>query len=308
MAKVTLQEVGAGYSASTDLNANNATIEAAFENTLSRDGTVPNTMLVDLDMNSNRVTNLTDGVNPQDAVTVSQVTDLVLAGGATVVAAGTGITVTPAIDTYTVALDAATQASLATIPTGLVDAPIVTYSASADLTAERVLTAGAGITLSTAVAGQISIAATAVTDHGALTGLADDDHTQYAQIAAAETISGTWTYKSYELGWLQVPQNSQSANYTLVIGDSGKHVLHPSAGGAGDTFTIPANASVAFPVGTAISFVNRSSDTVAIAITTDTMYLGGTATSGTRTLAQNGVATALKVESTVWIITGVGLT
>lgn len=95
MPKVTLQEVGAGYSASTDLNANNATLEAAIENTLSRDGTAPNQMGANLDMNSHRVTNLADATNPQDAVTLSQVATLALGGtiGVVSVGAGTGITV-----------------------------------------------------------------------------------------------------------------------------------------------------------------------------------------------------------------------
>jgi hypothetical protein len=40
------------------INANNTLIEAAIENTLSRDGTTPNTMEADLDMNSNQILNL----------------------------------------------------------------------------------------------------------------------------------------------------------------------------------------------------------------------------------------------------------
>lgn len=109
-------------------------------------------------------------------------------------------------------------------------------------------------------------------------------------------------------GFRGVPQNSQSANYTCVAGDAGKHILHPSGGGSGDTFTIPANGSVAYEIGTTLTFVNRATDAVSIAITSDTMYLAGTGTTGTRTLAENGVATAIKVESTVWIISGSGLT
>jgi hypothetical protein len=45
-----------------------------------------------------------------------------------------------------------------------------------------------------------------------------------------------------------------------------------------------------------------------IAINSDTMYLGGTGTTGTRTLASYGVATALKIAATTWIISGSGLT
>jgi hypothetical protein len=109
-------------------------------------------------------------------------------------------------------------------------------------------------------------------------------------------------------GFRGVPQNAQTGNYTLVAADAGKHIYHDSSAGAGDTYTIPANGSVAFPVGTTVTFVNDDSNAVSIAITTDTLVLAGTGTTGTRTLAQYGVATAIKVTSTRWIISGTGLT
>jgi hypothetical protein len=109
------------------------------------------------------------------------------------------------------------------------------------------------------------------------------------------------------VGFRNIPQNAQTGSYTLVLADSGKHIYHAVAAGAA-TYTIPANGSVAYPIGTALSFVNLSTTSISIAITTDTMYLGGTGTTGTRTLAQYGSATALKVTSTVWIITGSALT
>lgn len=106
-----------------------------------------------------------------------------------------------------------------------------------------------------------------------------------------------------------VPQNSQSAAYTLVLADAGKHLLHPSADTTARTFTIPANASVAFPVGSVVTFVNQdSAGALSIAITSDTMRLAGSGATGTRTLGANGVATALKLTATEWIISGVGLT
>jgi hypothetical protein len=106
-----------------------------------------------------------------------------------------------------------------------------------------------------------------------------------------------------------IRQNSQSAAYTLVLTDGGKHILHPSADTTARIFTIPANSSVAFPIGTAVTFVNQASaGVITIAITTDTMRLAGTGTTGSRTLAANGIATALKITSTEWIISGTGLT
>lgn len=106
-----------------------------------------------------------------------------------------------------------------------------------------------------------------------------------------------------------IAQNSQSAAYTLVLADAGKHILHPSADTTARIWTIPANSSVAFPIGTAVTFVNQNAaGAITIAITTDTMRLAGAGTTGSRTLAANGIATALKVTATEWIISGTGLT
>lgn len=61
MAKITLNDVADLTSFTTAvavINANSVAIETAMENTLSRDGTQPNTMSADLDMNSNRILNL----------------------------------------------------------------------------------------------------------------------------------------------------------------------------------------------------------------------------------------------------------
>jgi hypothetical protein len=111
------------------------------------------------------------------------------------------------------------------------------------------------------------------------------------------------------VGYLTIPQNSQSAAYTLVLADSGKQIFHPSADTTARTFTIPANGTVAFPVGTAVTFINQNgAGVVTIAITTDTMRLAGAGTTGSRTLAANGIATCVKVTSTEWIISGTGLT
>jgi hypothetical protein len=122
------------------------------------------------------------------------------------------------------------------------------------------------------------------------------------------TLSSCTVDGTNGVGYINIPQNSQSAAYTLVAADAGKHIFHPSTDANARTFTIPANGSVAYPIGTAISFVNMTSQVVSIAITTDTMYLAGTGTTGTRSLAQYGTATALKMTSTTWIISGAGLT
>ena len=98
---------------------------------------------------------------------------------------------------------------------------------------------------------------------------------------------------------------SHSADYTFVSGDANTFHLHPSADTTARTFTIPANDSVAFPIGTALTIVNQNAaGVVTIAITTDTMRLAGAGTTGSRTLAANGICTAIKLTATEWLISG----
>ncbi len=105
-----------------------------------------------------------------------------------------------------------------------------------------------------------------------------------------------------------IPQQSKSAAYTTVLGDAQKHIFHPSADTTARTFTIDSNANVAYPIGTAITFINEhSAGTLTIAITTDTMRLAGAGSTGNRTLLADGIATAIKITTTSWIISGTNL-
>lgn len=133
-------------------------------------------------------------------------------------------------------------------------------------------------------------------------------------LTASPTFTGTATFATVapaantvdSVGYTGMPANSQSAAYTTVAADAGKTILHPATDNNARTFTIDSNANVAYPVGTVITFINMI-NTVTIAITSDTMYLAGAGTTGSRTLAAYGVATAVKVSSTSWIISGNGL-
>jgi hypothetical protein len=120
------------------------------------------------------------------------------------------------------------------------------------------------------------------------------------------TLSNCTVDGTDSVGFRNIPQNAQTGNYTLVLSDAGKHIYRGS--GTSATWTIPANSSVAYPIGTALTFINFSSTSVSIAITSDTMYLSSAGTTGTRTLANYGSATAVKIASTDWIISGSGLT
>ena len=112
---------------------------------------------------------------------------------------------------------------------------------------------------------------------------------------------------SGQVGYINIPINSQSANYTTTLTDQNGCVYHPSTDANARTFTIAANASVAYAIGTCITFVNMTSQVVTIAINSDTLYLSGTGSTGTRSIAQYGCVTALKLEATKWIISGQGI-
>jgi hypothetical protein len=116
----------------------------------------------------------------------------------------------------------------------------------------------------------------------------------------------TATSTAASVGYMGLPQSATSTTATLAIGDAGKHIYVATSL---QTITIPANASVAYPIGTTIDFIaGPDVTTVTIAIASDTMYLAGTGTTGSRTLATYGMATAVKVAATTWYISGFGLT
>lgn len=101
-------------------------------------------------------------------------------------------------------------------------------------------------------------------------------------------------------------QNIKSVDYTLILSDAGKQILHPAADNYHRTFTIPANSSVPFPIGTILWFVNEA-NIVTVAINTDTLYLAGTKKTDERRLYDNSIASAFKITPTKWIIFGDGL-
>lgn len=164
-------------------------------------------------------------------------------------------------------------------------------SGGGDLSANRTLAVGAGL-------GIVVNADTVEVDEGA--SLTYNGN----QLEVSRTNATT----TDAVGFMDIPQNSQTTNYTTVMDDRGKMIFHPSGAGAGDTFTIAANASVAYPTGSVITFFNEDSNNLSITVGgSDNLYLAGTTTTGTRTLGQRGLATAIKIGGVTWVISGVGL-
>jgi cytoskeletal protein CcmA (bactofilin family) len=125
--------------------------------------------------------------------------------------------------------------------------------------------------------------------------------TSFTGLAAAATTAST----AASVGYMGIPQSATATTATLDISDAGKHIYVNTNS---QIITIPANSVVPYPIGTAITFVAGPSATTMTIANNDTMYLVGAGTSGSRTLAAYGTATAIKVAATTWFINGSGLT
>lgn len=155
---------------------------------------------------------------------------------------------------------------------------------------------------STTVGDAVFIAASASAGRTALAAAASGANTDITALDQDVTVTATGTIAATSIGYRGIPQNAQTGAYTLVLADAGKHVSNTTGG-----FAIPANGTTAFPIGTTIVLFNNSGSSQNITITTDTLRLAGTATTGTRALAQYGLATCVKVASTVWVVSGAGV-
>lgn len=116
-------------------------------------------------------------------------------------------------------------------------------------------------------------------------------------INSTATVLDTGTIAANSVGFRGVPV-SANVTGTLVLADAGEQLIVTT------NQIIPANASVAFPIGTLIEIYNNSAAAITVAITTDTLRLAGGATTGTRTIAAYGSCFLSKKTATVWSASG----
>lgn len=355
MAKLALTDISAGYVLVATYNANNALIEAALENTLSRDGTTPNTMSADLDMNSQQITNLPTPTSNPHAANKAYVDDQVAAavlasggGGSSEVNESLPYDFTNTVSFQTLVVtdgvsDLATHTVLAddyhidltnivdmflqgasnsyTIGTG-----VVIGNAAGSITADGLITSETGFKISDGASATMSFTdGTGKVDVSITGGMNLIDWgsvpAYHAEIYSKERASARVDVASYGQFWTltatpNVPMftddtgvdqvidpsvstiNEQNGSYTLLISDKGK-TIHKASGGAGETYTVPANASVAYATGTLIAFQNDGGGDLTIAITTDTLT-GTDGATGSRTLGDNHTAVIQKMTATTW--------
>ena len=164
-----------------------------------------------------------------------------------------------------------------------------TITATGNVSGGNITTAGA-----MEATGLIS-SGTTITATGNITG---------GNLIATGNIVGTTN--GFDIGYLEIPQVVLSANVTAALSDSGKHLYSTTAGNL--AVTIPSNANVAFPIGSASTIVVQAAGNVIIDKQAGvSLYLAGNSTDAGRVVSTYGMATVMKVATNVWFISGSGV-
>ncbi len=101
-----------------------------------------------------------------------------------------------------------------------------------------------------------------------------------------------------------VPLTSKSAAYTFALADANTTIYHPASDANTRAWIIPANGSIPFPVGTAITLINDSANNVTVTVTTDVLSYANVGAITTLTIPQYNQATIYKVLSAQWNCNG----
>jgi hypothetical protein len=119
-------------------------------------------------------------------------------------------------------------------------------------------------------------------------------------LSAADTILQGFNKLDGNVDTLKhVVSNTQTDSYQLVLADDGKLIIMNK--GSANDLTVPANATVAFPIGTQIAIQQLGAGQTTI------VAAGGVtlqATPGLKISAQYGTATLLKTATNTWVVAG----
>ncbi len=224
------------------------------------------------------------------ATAVAGLTALGGMGRVTRTAVKTAATYTAAVGDL-VPVDTTSNSVTVTLPTAPATGSVVEV---------RHIIAGAGNTVTIACGGSDTFSRASGPTTAVLTLAGQTGLFQY------DSGSATWTpigpdlpLSQLDLRYLTPTINNQvGTSYTLVLADAGTLVTLSNASAI--ALTIPANASVAFPVNTVIQSLQLGAGQVTVGITSDTLH----GTPGLKTRAQYSMATLVKITSTSWIIAG----
>lgn len=312
MAKLTLSDIDneSVPSASTTVNSNNASVEAALENTLSRDGTAPNQMEADLDMNSNRILNLPaarSGTN-SDVVRVGDLGALVAELGVQGPPGPTGDGTGDLLSTNN--LSDVSSAGTSRTNLGLeIGTDVLAYNDYlqdvADLTLPQ-----RSFPFKNATADVVSfqiapdvitfLESTGIPDMRSNLNLSD------GATASFGTGSG-FVVEGDDSRFTELSVNTLNSSASLALSYAGELVRHTSA--SAHAFTIDPVVTTNYPVGTVIQIRNAvgAGDVTLTRGSGVTLYLSGGTTNGNLTLTEGGLCSLIHEASDVWIAAGTGL-
>jgi len=227
LSKLTISPLAAGFRSSNKLNENFEAIQTALENTLSRDGTTPNQMSDVIDMNSNRIINLDEPIDDNDAVRLVDVADAIELS-----------TDIGSIDAAVAAAEASADAAAATLASAAIKANNLSdlTSAPAALTNLGGTTVGKAVfTAANAAAARTAIGTTIGTDVQAY----DADLSAIAGLTSAAdkfpyaTGAGTWalsTVTSFARSLMAAVDNSA---FLTALGQIASSFVNFVASGTG---------------------------------------------------------------------------
>jgi hypothetical protein len=101
-----------------------------------------------------------------------------------------------------------------------------------------------------------------------------------------------------------VTVNAQTSSYTAVLAD-GNNTLVTLSNASANTFTIPPNSSVAFPVGTVLNFAQTGAGQTTITQGSGvTITSTGATASAPKTRVQYSAATCIQTSANNWLVIG----
>lgn len=285
-------------SAVQTLNENFGKIEAALDNTLSRDGSLPNELRAPLDANGQRIINVgaplagTDAVRWADVVAGAYLlTDLPVpsltgnAGRYLSTDGSTLIWATPNSDTYLVA-----SSNLSDVPDKAQARVNLGLGTSATF---PIGTAGSTIPL--------------MDGHNFWLGKQEFAGGVNFYGEADVSLNTTPTVLTpTSIGFRGVPVTSLGASYTPNLNDAGRLLAY--FGSPGATLTLPASSQIPYPLGTVLTILNAGGGSIVLGQGPGATILRlGDGASGNRNIAVHGIVTAVKISATTWYVGGLGL-
>ena len=284
-------------SAVQSINSNDDLLADAFDNTISRDGTAPNYMLANLDVNGYRVINVGAPAGATDAARWADVQSSLTLTEYAVPSLTGNSGKTLKTDGLTIFWSTA----------GIGD--LVSTNNLSDL--NSVTTARNNLGLGTAaVATTGTSGATVPFLNGNNTFSGTNAFSGALSLTGGATLGGAVDYRlqstptslnSDSIGYRGAPQNIQDANYSFTLLDSGKGVTHTS--GSAHAWTIEPDATVNHPIHTCIVLDNYGAGAVTVTRGAGvTLRTNGSGTSADQTLSQYFVKSLYKIGANYWVL------